>query len=240
MLLSFSEQRVRASIQELAAEVSVPVSTAYRYVSLLKEMGLLEEGPRNVYHVAPRVLSLSRAMSAANTLSDIALPVMRRLAAEVDETVMLVRVIAGAAVCVEHVESSHPVRLSVRPGQPLPLYAGASGKSLLAHLPEEQRENVLLARAQSDPAFADRLPAFRRELVKIAERGWTSSHAEIDEGIWACSAAIRHPEGAAATLSTAGPAYRIDEARQAWITERLLPAAAELARQVAHYAPSRP
>lgn len=233
MLLRYSENQPTASIQELAAEVDVPISTAYRYVALLRELGLLEETEGARYSVAPRIMGVARAAQALNSLGRLARPLMEELAEETNETIMLVRMIAGAPVCVEKLESSRPVRLSVQPGQPLLLHVGASGKTLLAFQPERDREAFLEARCELEPDFAERVDSLRVELKEIAERGWAVSRGEIDEGIWACSAVVRRGERAAGTLTVAAPAYRIDEDDQTRILARLRAASTELAEQLA-------
>jgi DNA-binding IclR family transcriptional regulator len=233
MLLRYSEDQPTASIQELAAEVDVPISTAYRYVSLLRELGLLEETAGARYSVAPRIMGVARAAQAVNSLAALARPLLHDLAEEINETIMLVRMIGGAPVCVEKIESSRPVRLSVQLGQPLRLDVGASGKTLLAFQPEREREAFLEARCQFDPAFADRVGDLRTELKEIAERGWAISRGEIDEGIWACSAAIRRGDRAVGTLTVAAPAYRIADEDQPGILERLRESSAEIAGKLA-------
>lgn len=228
VLLGFSEQRPHATIQEIADEVNVPQSTAYRYVSLLRELGLLEEGAASTYHVAPRIIGVAQAAAAANPLPLLARPIMRELVAKIDETVFMVRAIGGYAVCVELVEASRTVRLSMQPGHPLPLYAGASGKTLLAFMPEAEREAILQARLKDAPALAAETAALREELDVIVQRRWASSFGEIDDGIWACAAPVLDGERAVATLSTAGPAYRISEAEQERIARLLREHAAKI------------
>ena len=69
---------------------------------------------------------------------------------------IFVRLIARVPVCVHRVESEHHLRATFEPGQPLPLLRGASGRVLLAGLPERLRREYLAPLAQSDPAAAAR------------------------------------------------------------------------------------
>jgi DNA-binding IclR family transcriptional regulator len=231
VLLGFSEQRPHATIQEIAADVNVPQSTAYRYVSLLRELGLLEEGAAATYHVAPRIIGVAQAATAANPLARIAKPIMQELVARIDETVFMVRAIGGHAVCVELVEASRAVRLSMQPGHPLPLHSGASGKTLLAFMPEFEREAILQARLKEQPWLVAEADALRKELDAIRSRRWATSFGEIDEGIWACAAPVLERNRAVATLSTAGPAYRISEAERERIATLLREFAARITAQ---------
>ena len=45
--MSFDEYNPRATADQLAQRCGIPLSTAYRYVALLREVGLLEEASGN-------------------------------------------------------------------------------------------------------------------------------------------------------------------------------------------------
>ncbi len=124
----------------------------YRYIALLRDTGLLIGDDRGAYHLSPRFISLARAAEAAETLIELADPVMRDLVQECGETVIFVRLIARVPVCVHRVESGHHLRATFEPGQSLPLLRGASGRVLLAGLPERERREYLASLAKSDPA----------------------------------------------------------------------------------------
>src|SRR5262252_1878897 len=85
MLLAFNERRPHLSAEEMAREIGVPLSTAYRYISLLREVGLLQEGPQSTYSVTQRVIPLARAAQAANSLDAICQPVLERLSSATGE-----------------------------------------------------------------------------------------------------------------------------------------------------------
>jgi DNA-binding IclR family transcriptional regulator len=59
------------------------------------------------------------------------------------------------------------------------------------------------------------------EGVELAvKRGWSVSQDEIDEGIWAVSAAIRDDDRTVAALSLSCPEFRLDDARREAYTGR--------------------
>jgi DNA-binding IclR family transcriptional regulator len=65
VLLAFSPARPHATISELAASVGVPLSTCYRYIALLRELGLVDEGERATYHVTAAAKQIAEAAQAA-------------------------------------------------------------------------------------------------------------------------------------------------------------------------------
>lgn len=213
LLLAFSEQRWEASVAELAATIGTPVATTYRYVALLKELQLLEEGRAGHYHLTSQVMPLARAAQLANDLVRLAKPSMEEAARELGETVMLFQQFGDAAVCADRVECDRAMRFTFEPGHSLPLGVGASGKMLLALLPEIERDRRLA------PVVEQRGTYVRDELKRALENRYSVSSGEIDEGVWACSVPVTAYGRRPTVLTMAGPAARItEEARHNAIT----------------------
>lgn len=223
LLFAFSEDRPRAAIKDLAAELDMPLPTAHRYMALLRERGLVEPDDRGRYHLTMRVSALDRAARRASPLLDVAEPHLRALAGEIGETVIVVRLVDGLPVCVHRVEADRRLRLSFEPGQNLPALSGASMKVLVGGLSErERRAYVERARAAgwSGPEGHDDA----RVLADIDEahrQGWAVSSQEIDEGVWAAAAAVVEDGRTVATVSAACADFRLDDDRRRTIIERV-------------------
>ena len=183
----------------------------YRYIALLRETGLLVGDERGAYHLSARLISLARAAEAAESIIELADPVMRKLVRDCGETVILVRLIARAPVCVHRVESAHHLRATFEPGQPLPLERGASGRVLLAGLAPQTRRDYLAPLAKIDPEAAARV---EKSAAETAERGWAVSEEEIDRGVWAASAAVTDGRSTVAALTVPSPLVRAPAALQ--------------------------
>lgn len=237
ILLAFSEDQPRATIQQLAERMGLPSSTTYRYVSLLRDMNLLEEGPASTYQVTPVIAPVARAAQKVNDLATLGHAVMVRVAEEVGETVLLWRQLGDVAVVVDSVEASNVVRLAMQAGEPHPLGYGASPKLLLSQLPKEEQAAYLDEQCRRDPSLGARRAVLERELHQIARQGLAESLGEIDEGIWACAVPIGDGTLRAA-LSVAGPAYRIDSAARESIQQILVARGRELSERLLRLAPS--
>jgi DNA-binding IclR family transcriptional regulator len=225
LLMSFSRERHTLTARELSEATAVPLPSVYRYVALLRDEGLLTGDDRGAYHLSARLIALGRAAEAAETLLDFADPVMRRLAAQTGETVILVKLIASAAVCVHRVESAHQLRTSYEPGQPVSLEHGASARLLLAGLPSPARRVCLAPLARRDPQAAARL---EEQVVIAGQRGWEVSEEEIDRGVWAASAAITDSTGIVAALTVQSPLVRAPAAMQQQLLTTVRAAASEI------------
>ncbi|WP_244929229.1 IclR family transcriptional regulator [Nocardioides sp. W7] len=228
MLLCFTEQRPIWSVAEMAVDLSLPTTTAYRYVGLLREVGLLEPAGDGGYRLTDLTLGLAKACEAAQRpLEVVALPVMHKLRADFDETVLVARRSGTAAYCVERVESERPVRLQFDRGQAMSLHSGALARLLLASMPRlERRRYVDQALPQLSPERAVTLS--EESLDRNLAEGWTESFEEIDEGIWGCAAVIRMGADVVAAIGTAAPVYRTDADRRDRIASSIRAAADEI------------
>jgi len=169
VLQSFSPARHTRTARDLAEATSIPLPSMYRYIALLREVGLLIGDDRGAYHLSPRLISLARAAEAAESLIEFADPVMRDLVRECGETAIFVRLIARVPVCVHRVETDHHLRATFEPGQSLPLYQGATGRVLLAGLPEHTRCEYLAPLRETDPEAAARGLGGRGSRVRLGD-----------------------------------------------------------------------
>jgi DNA-binding IclR family transcriptional regulator len=225
VLMAFTKERHTLSTRELAEATGIPLPSVYRYVAFLRDTGLLVGADQGGYHLSARLIQLGQAAEAAETLVDLAGPVMRRLAAKTGETVILVRLVGRSAVCVHRVESSHRLRTSFEPGQPISLEHGASARILLASMSPEARHSYLEPLAARDPAAAARV---EEQVALVERRGWECSEEEIDKGIWAAAAAVRDSTGILASLSVPSPLVRAPAEMQHTLLEQVRAAAEEI------------
>jgi DNA-binding IclR family transcriptional regulator len=232
LLLAFSVERNTLSARDLAAATGIALPSVYRYLSLLRETGLLAEGERGSFRLSARLIGLARAAEAAESIIEVADPVMRELSELTGETVILVRLIGRAAVCVHRIESSHHLRTTFEPGQPLPLERGASARMLLAGLSYEARRQYLAPFAARDPeGYAE----LEEKVARAAEAGWAMSVAEVDAGVCAISAPVRFGKRMLASLTVPSPVTRtppaIRERRVAQVRSAARDIGLALARQ---------
>ena len=77
VILCFSADRPHRAVPELCDELDVPLSTMYRYVALLREVGLIEFSASNGYRLSKRFIALaSAAQKGQSPLDQISLPVI--------------------------------------------------------------------------------------------------------------------------------------------------------------------
>jgi DNA-binding IclR family transcriptional regulator len=152
---------------------------------------------------------------------------MPSLAATTGESVYLYARDGANRVCVEAIESTRgPIRHAVKPGSVFPLHQGASGKVILAFLPDAERTPLL-------PGGVARRRALPAEIIRIRQQGYAYSENELAAGAWGIAVPILDRAGAGdcvASLAVAGPLARFERSRVRQYVRLLRAAAGALAQ----------
>lgn len=226
ILLLFSEKGPELSVEEIAHSVGISVPSAYRFVSLLREMDMAEDNGGGTYVLSPRIFLLAQAAEQAFPVSKLMRPLVERLSKATGEAALVIRRVGDFATCVEMSHPEHTIRLSFEPGQIMSLHRGAGPKVLLASMGEAWTQ-AYFDRLRPAPSGPER-DAVLAEVPDIAARGWSKSEAEVDEGVWAVAAPITVAGKVVASVTVAGPQFRIDDERAKHIMEQVVTSAAEL------------
>jgi DNA-binding IclR family transcriptional regulator len=222
LMLAFSADNNTLTARQLAERTGIALPSVYRYITLLRETGLMAGDERGSYRLSARLIGLARAAEAAESIIDIADPAMRDLAERTRETVILVRLIGRSAVCVHRVQSAQRLRISFEPGQPLPLERGASARLLLASLAPHVRREYLAPLAERDPeAYA----LLEKKVQLAAQQGWATSEEEIHMGVWAASAQVVQGKRVIAALTVPSPLVRAPAEQRAQLLSQVRAAA---------------
>lgn len=208
MMLLFQPDQPEWSLTEIAQKLGVSKSMAGRMLQTLISRGFAAQDPvTRRFHLGLRVLDLVRATQAAYSLHRTATPVMRRLVAETGETVFLTVRDRDEAVTLERLEGEHLLEFTLEVGRRTPLHAGATGKLLLAYLPEQEREAYI---TRTHQRFTERTivspDQLRAEMERIRQQGYALSQGELTTGVYAISAPISGPSGQLlGSLTIGGP-----------------------------------
>jgi DNA-binding IclR family transcriptional regulator len=209
ILLQFSQNKPELTVDEILEVHGISLPSAYRYLSLLREMYLIEERGKGSYVLSPEILQLAQAAERTLDYRLEAQPVLDRLAAATGETALYLRELSDAVVCLAISESDHTISISFQPGHVMPLHAGAGAKLLFAGFNKARRTQYL---DRLEPALSpDARTRLEDELDRLNQTGFAVSQGEVDEGLWACAAPVRVRGQLIGSLSVVAPAYRLDE-----------------------------
>ncbi|HCQ49749.1 IclR family transcriptional regulator [Achromobacter sp. LC458] len=193
------------TIAALAEKTGLAQSTLYRQVALLKRWGFVAEH-EGEYGPGPLCVQLAWGFDQSSFLIHEAQPDMATLAAASGETIGLLVAVKDQAVCLDMIESQHPLRCSFTKGRGLPLARGASAKSLLAFMPLGRLQAALAYLADEAGVDPSRL---EDELERIRGQGYAVTDSEVDAGVWGVSVPIfQRPNQAVASITLMAPSTR--------------------------------
>jgi DNA-binding IclR family transcriptional regulator len=122
-------------LKEIAEEVDLVKSSAFRILFTLKQAGYVEQPETNgVYRLTLKTASLSRRNAKHLGLATVARPHLTRLHEKLDESVALAERQDEAVILIDVLETSHPLRLTFHIGDDCPIHATALGKAVAAFL----------------------------------------------------------------------------------------------------------
>src|SRR3954462_7982756 len=231
-----------AGVTEVAAELGVHKSTAFRLVAALESRGFVEQlADRGKYRLGFGVVRLAGAAAAQLDIAREGRRFCEALAADLEETVNIAILDSDRAVNVS--QARGPAALSTHNwvGQGTPLHATSSGKVLLAHAPDAVRKGVLSRDLpRYTPGTVTDPEVLRQHLDRILEQGWGSTVEEYEVGLNAVAAPIRGADGdVVAALSVSGPSFRMDADDFPRLARRVVAGADELSRRLGFFGQAR-
>jgi DNA-binding IclR family transcriptional regulator len=158
------------TVQQLADQVGVHRTIAYRLLTTLAQFRLVAKGEDGRYRPGAGLAVLGASFD--RNVRQLSLPTLRALADELGTTVSLLIAEGDQQVAIAVIVPSHVAyQLSFHEGSRYPLDRGAAGIALLASMPPRPRERELVARTR--------------------ERGWVMTYGEIEPNTYGLAVAVR-------------------------------------------------
>jgi DNA-binding IclR family transcriptional regulator len=222
-----------SGVTEVAREIGIHKSTAYRLLTTLRDRGLVEQDEATEkYRLGFGLVLLASAVTADLDVLRCARPVCERLSEQTQETVT-VAVLEDDDAVVIHQTVSKSSALSVDwTGRHTPIHATAAGQVFLSHMPEDQRRRILrrpLERFTENTVLAR--ATLEERAQETRERGYGYTVEELEIGLNAVGAPVRSSDGAVvATVSVSGPVFRLPAEDIPEVAELVKGAASEISR----------
>jgi DNA-binding IclR family transcriptional regulator len=223
-----------SGVTEIALELGVHKSTAFRLVATLEAHRLVEQtSDRGRYRLGMGILRLAGATTARLDLVQEARPISRQLAADTGETVNLAVLSESSALYLDQVAGSSALQSHNWVGQHIPLHATSNGKVLLCGLDDAGLDAVLGTLATYTPHTITGRAELREELDRVREQGYAVAIDELEVGLTAVAAPIRNAHGdVVASMSVSGPSFRLPEERVAEVVRQVKGAALEVSHRL--------
>ncbi|MBA8826274.1 IclR family KDG regulon transcriptional repressor [Saccharopolyspora lacisalsi] len=202
----------RHRLVDIAEQLSLPLSSVHGLLATLVHRGFAEfdQGDRT-YSLGLKAWTVGQGYEGHHDVVGLALPLMKQLAAETEETVQLSRLEGIDNVYIAIAESPQPMKLVSAVGMRLPAYAIGLGKALLAGLSAEEAERRLsdVELRRFTPYTVRELPALLAELREIRERGYATDDEEYIIGCRCVAIPVHDHSGVVvAAMSVSAPTPR--------------------------------
>jgi DNA-binding IclR family transcriptional regulator len=210
-----AEKSLRFS--DIVDRLGLPKSSVHLLLRTLIERGYVRfsEADRS-YHVGIRLWEVGRAYAPFEDLIDKALPLMKELTRDLDETSQLAVLEGDQNLYLAKVDSEHPLRLVSVVGQRLPAYATGIGKALLTGLSDVELDGLYppgTGFKGFTPNTIVTADALKTEIRAARKRGFTVDREEYTLGVRCVAVPLTHPADhrVLAALSIAMPSVRWSE-----------------------------
>lgn len=212
LLKAFDDERREWGLAELAQEVGLNKTTAFRLLTALESEGMVARRPfADTYMLGPEIVVLGGRALRSNDLRSLVKPELEQLAEATGETATL-EIPSGEdhVLIIDEVIGNHLVGSSQSLGTRWPMVATSTGMAMLAHLPEAQVKAVL---KRPLPTFTTKTvtdtAVLREQLEQTRQRGYSHVEEWLEEGLIVVGAPLFNHDGQViAAISLGAPAIR--------------------------------
>ncbi len=187
-------------LREIAETTGLNVSTCHHLLSTLVKRGYAGQNPRGrTYFVGSKVLELSDGRLRQFSVLDVAMPVLHDLNRATGESIHLAVMQGHDLTTLAKLDSTRPIRVATDGiGKTNAAHATATGKAILAWLPETEIARVIAEKGLS--RFTDKtitgIAGLMEDLRHVRRNGFAVDREEFQPGVTCIGAAIRDHTGA--------------------------------------------
>lgn len=240
LLNVLAESEGDVSVAKVAEEANLPTSTTHRLLGLLVNAGLAQRGDRTgTYRVGLEFLRLGGLVFSRTQVMAVAEGFMQRIAEATGETCALSLYVPSEqkGMIAKVVHGSHPLRYEAELFKVSSLCFGATGRGVLAFLPDDVIDRIL-ARHEISPMtgrpLADKR-VVRRELGEIKRRGYAISRGQRTPGAVGLAAPVfKGVGGVVGALCITMPEMRYLESKEVKLAHVLVEQASGLSATLGH------
>lgn len=213
-IISLLEEKNGAEAVEIAESLDTSLSSVYNHLTTLSHYDFVSKDG-GTYELSYQFLTLGEFVRNQSILYQHARDEVDKLCEETGEYAHLTVEQNGLGINLYKVRGRDAVGAdfeTARKQKPDYLHYSATGKSILAHLPEERVDNILNRHGlpqRTSQTITER-DKLLEELEKVEERGFAINDEEEISGIRAVGAPILSKEGDIfGAISVSGPASRL-------------------------------
>jgi len=236
ILNCFTSDAPVQGVTDISRMTGFTLSTVSRLLSTLESRGVVQKaGGHGKYQLGYQMYLWGLISKDSNNLASVAKPVMQALRDRIGETVALYVLAGSKRTCLARFASKHNIGMVGFLGGEYPLHAGASGRVLLAYLPEKKRKKIieqLPLKKFTENTITDPT-RLEDKLAEIRKSGYAVSKEEREPGGYSIVAPVRDSEGnVIASLCIGGPVFRLSDEQERQYIKSVLEASEEISAKM--------
>lgn len=228
VILLFANHSDGLGVSEIARKLDFSKSVVHRIlVSLASRQLVVLNVATKKYEMGPALALVGATAFKSLDLRSTARPILEELAQLTGEATALSVLVGDSRFYLDQCQAkTSGIQHHVPFGHPCPLYAGGSGKAILAACSEDFQNRILandlLALTPYTPTDRE---ALSKELKEIAARGYATSNRERDLAVASIAAPVITIDGVKGAISVNGPHIRLLESNQQELASATIDAA---------------
>lgn len=235
IMLCFSREEPTRSLTQIAEAVQLSKTTVHRLLTTLESKRFItRDKATGLYRLGFRLIEMASLVLQDIELQRWAVPYLQRLSSQYDETVDMSILEGSHVMYLEVIESSQRVKIAAAVGQRLPAYFTASGKAILAFLPQKTVLPILEKNLAEGNSLVKRtIPEMLASLGEIRERGYAIAEEEYEPDINAVAAPLFDADhNPIASIAIVGPSFRLSRNRLPEMGEAIMQLTHDISQEV--------
>jgi DNA-binding IclR family transcriptional regulator len=225
-ILDFLRERQEAQTTTAICEgAGLTKGTASKLLSTMQKMSLVtRDTETQKYVIGSRLIGYGQSAIEHYDFKEQVLPLMQELHERIGETVHLGVRAGDYMMYLNKLEAKNPIRLQSKIGGKTPMYTSAMAKAFLANEPDAVVE-AYGKHVEYKKFTATTIPnykAFKAEIAKIREQGYSEDNEEFEQGVASCAVAMTGRTKNYGAISVSVPVYRLSPELKAEIIKALL------------------
>lgn len=236
ILRCFNWNERELTMTEITEKIGLAKSTTSRLLSTLEAEGFIRRDLKTgKYSLGHNIYYLGLIAKDKLELNEIARPIMEEINKETQETINLYILDGLESVCFDQVESPLPIRQAAKIGERSPLWAGASGRAILAFLEEKIWYEMVKELKAFTPNTITDPEKFIQTMKDVKRQGYTVSLGEKNDQVGCIAAPIFDAYGKViGSVAISGPVFRFPEDTERF-SVLILDASKKISQQMGYY-----
>ncbi len=236
ILKLFRQGHEELSFPEICASCGLNKSTVYRLLSTLEKHSFVSISPEGKYYPGSVFVRLSTLINVQQHVRNKARDLLDQLTRISGETVILTLLNANTLNCIDKIESDNALTITSRIGAVVPLFHGATGRSISAFFTEKQLEHYRVHEGRRLERNYEKDDIVQAN-CDVVRQGYCVTDSEVDAAVVALAAPFwGSQQQILGSISIAGPKVRFDQESAHSCAQHLLDATAALSSRFGHEA----